>query len=117
MDLDKDILIKGNKTYSPEACVFVPKKINSLFTKANNLRGDYPIGVSYFKESDKFKSQYKTMDGKEIHLGLFDTPEEAFISYKNAKEKYIKQIAEEYKSKIPQKLYKAMINYEVEITD
>lgn len=28
--LDKDILLKGNKVYSPETCAFVPAKINSL---------------------------------------------------------------------------------------
>ena len=52
-----------------------------------------------------------------IHLGFFDTIEEAFNTYKIEKEKYIKQIADEYKNRIPKKLYKAMYNYKVEITD
>lgn len=47
----------------------------------------------------------------------FDTPEEAAIAYKEIKENYIKEMADEYKGKIPQKLYEAMYRYEVEITD
>lgn len=31
--LDKDIIIKGNKIYSEETCCFVPPEINSLFVK------------------------------------------------------------------------------------
>ena len=31
--LDKDILVKGNKIYSPETCCFVPADINSLLLK------------------------------------------------------------------------------------
>ena len=34
-----------------------------------------------------------------------------------AKEKYIKEVADEYKDKIPQKLYEALYAYKVEITD
>ena len=30
--LDKDILIKGNKIYSPETCCFVPSEINGVIT-------------------------------------------------------------------------------------
>ena len=67
-------------------------------------------------------SQCYTFDRKQnksIHrnLGYFETPKEAFKSYKTFKEQYIKQVADEYKDKIPKKLYEAMYNWKVEITD
>ena len=115
MELDKDILCKGNKVYSPTTCVFVPQSINSLFTKCDNERGNLPIGVH--KHGNKFVAQLRKGNGKRIHLGTYDTPEEAFFAYKKAKEAYIKEVAEEYKGKIDNRLYEALMNYEVEITD
>lgn len=122
MHLDKDILLKGNKVYSPQNCVFVPEKINTLFIKCNNKRGEYPIGVYYDKQTGKFKSQCSVYDFenkkfKKIYLGKYNTPEEAFEVYKQFKEKHIKKIADYYKEQIPQKLHDAMYRYEVEITD
>jgi hypothetical protein len=119
MCLDKDILIKGNKVYSPETCVFVPRKINMIFVKRNSERGDFPIGVIYRKDIIKLPYESICGDGKgnRIHLGNFSTPEKDFNTYKTYKEKIIKQIAEDYKGKIPTKLYIAMLKYEVEITD
>ena len=114
MTLDKDILCKGNKVYSPETCVYVPQSINKLFTKSDNKRGKLPIGVTKYR--NKFMAQLSKGD-KRIYLGSFDTPEEAFLAYKKAKEQYIKEVAEAYKLQIPQKLYEALINYEVEIDD
>ena len=116
MCLDKDILVKGNKIYSSETCIFVPQFINKLFTKCDKSRGKYPIGVSYHKGSEKFISRCQTLNGCE-YIGSFENSTNAFLSYKNFKEKYIKELAEEYKQKIPNKLYVAMINYKVEITD
>lgn len=117
-ELDKDILIKGNKTYSPETCVFVPQRINGLFTKREKDRGNLPIGVSLHKKYNKYYSRYNNGLGKTIHLVSYNTPEEVFyLGYKPHKEQLIKEIADEYKGKIPQKLYEAMYKYEVEITD
>ncbi|MFR6599768.1 MAG: hypothetical protein ACLUSV_00415 [Streptococcus sp.] len=120
MCLDKDILVKGNKIYSPETCVFVPNRINVLFVKNDKARGEYPLGVHKRKDTGKFTSKCCIFrDGKKgyKYLGQYLTPEDAFQVYKTFKEQHIKEVAEEYKDKIPAKLYEAMYNYKVEITD
>ena len=114
MMLDKDILCKGNKVYSPNTCIYVPQSINALFIKRDNERGELPIGVT--KKGNKFEVQL-SKGNERIYLGIYATVEEAFLAYKIAKEQYIKEVAEKYKNKIPQKLYDAMIAYEVEIDD
>lgn len=111
--LDKDILVKGNKIYSPNTCIFVPQNINSLFTKCNVNRGKCPIGV----QLTKIKSKPYRAEMRGHYIGYFETVEEAFQAYKKTKEQHIKEIANEYKDKIPQKLYNALCSYEVEITD
>lgn len=115
MCLDKDILKKGNKIYSPEFCVFVPQRINKLFTKRHLHRGPYPIGVD--KEGNYFKADCSDGYGKKIYLGSYSSAHEAFVHYKKYKEQLIKDIADEYKLFIPNVLYQAMYNYTVEETD
>lgn len=116
MCIDKDILVKGNKIYSPDTCIFVPQRINKLFVKSTSARGEYPIGVSYNKALERFTASVKNGYGKTL-VTYHSTPEEAFYSYKEMKEEMIKKFADEYKDKIPQKLYDAMYAYKVEITD
>ena len=124
MHLDKDILHKGNKHYSPENCVFVPQRINELFTKNNKNRGNYPIGVTEHKRDRVLYARCSVYDKeikrkKIINIKIFplDRPFQAFTCYKNFKEKYIKEVADEYKKLIPNKLYEALYNYKVEIND
>ena len=118
MQLDKDILVKGNKIYSPEYCIFVPQCINSLFVKRDQSRGDLPIGVGYDKKRNKYRA-YCSIKKKLVAIGNnYHTPEDAFYKgYKPFKEKVIKEMADRYKENIPVKLYDAMMNYEVEISD
>jgi hypothetical protein len=119
MDLDKDILVKGNKVYSPETCIYVPQRINVLVVSGHARRGTLPIGVMKTKNKTYKAVMSHLTGGKQVrkHLGTFDTPEEAFLAYKTAKEAYIKQVADEYKDKIPKKLYDALYAYTIEITD
>lgn len=122
MCLDKDILLKGNKIYSADTCIYVPETINKLFAKSDKKRGYYPIGVNYHKASEKFISQCNIYDfeenkTKKIHLGCYDSTEKAFEVYKEFKERYIKKVANYYKDKIPSKLYDSLYNYEVDIND
>lgn len=117
MEIDKDILVKGNKIYSPETCVFVPKRINLLFVK-NDVNGrKLPIGVCFYKRDKKYQVNCKDDKSNDIYLGRYDTIEEAFDVYKTFKESVIKKVANQYKDKIPERLYIAMVNYQVEITD
>jgi len=115
MCIDKDILFKGNKIYSPETCVFVPQCINSLFTKRDIDRGNCVIGVTLDK-NNKYRAQYN-VNGEITYLGAYGTEIEAYDVYKTHKEILIKQIADKYKNYIPNKLYEAMYKYEVDITD
>jgi hypothetical protein len=108
IDLDKDILCKGNKVYSPETCVFVPHTINTLFLRCQKNRGNLSIGVCFDKSKKKYCAGLG-INNKNIKLGVYNTPEEAFAEYKRHKEALIVVTADKYKGRIPEKLYKAMI--------
>ena len=115
-NLDKDILVKGNKVYSPYRCCFVPQDINKIIVSRRKLRGKYPVGVSYLKDNRKF-SAAMNKHAKSIYLGSFDTAEEAFAVYKVNKESHIKDMAEIWKDRIDERVYQALLNYEVHIDD
>lgn len=116
--VDKDILVKGNKTYSPETCCLVPQNVNTLFIKNDINRGNLPIGIS--RVGDEFQTSCKNpFTNKNVYLGKHSTIKEAFNIYKLYKEKAVKQVANiEYNNgNITKPCYEAMMNYEVEITD
>ena len=104
--LDKDILVQNNKIYSPETCIFVPEYINKLFM-GHERTYELPKGV--YKTKNKTYQATIRIKGEYIYLGTFNTIEEAKQSYDKAHLDYIKEVAEEYKNKIPQKLYNRLI--------
>lgn len=76
--LDKDLLVRGNKIYSPETCIFVTRQVNVFLTDRSNDRGDLPIGVAFHKASGKFCANCSNpVTLKREWLGLFGCPEEA----------------------------------------
>ena len=103
MHIDKDILHKGNKVYSPDNCIFVPQEINVLFIHTSNKKG---LPSAMVKNSKGYKAFYNAKP-----LGQFYTIEEALKYYMIEKRLYIKKVANEYKDKIPQKVYEALINW------
>ena len=114
--LDKDLLHRGNKVYSEDTCVFIPMEINNLIVKSDSLRGEYPIGVVYDKERNKYQTKM-WVDNKPKFLGRYDTVEAAFSKYKESKEQHIKVVAEKWKGLIDSRAYEALMKYKVEITD
>ena len=115
--LDKDLLIKGNKVYSENVCVFIPSEINSLLVKRTASRGEHLIGVYWHKKGKAFRAQVNKNKGKPEHLGSFNTELEAFNAYKQAKESFVKEQANKWKDKIDTRAYEALMNYEVNIDD
>ena len=115
--LDKDLLVKGNKVYSENTCVFIPQEVNTLLVKSTALRGKHLIGVSWNKKDKAFVAKARKNKGKSEHLGIFKTEIEAFNAYKQAKEAFVKEQADKWKGKIDERAYNALMNYEVEITD
>ncbi len=115
--MDKDILLRGNRLYSEDSCVFVPQRINSLLVKCDAARGDLPIGVYWRTQDQQYRAQCQDGLGWRIHLGCFTTPEDAFQAYKVFKEDLIKQLANEYRDVIDPRVYNALMQYEVNIND
>lgn len=113
-ELDKDILVKGNKEYSPDKCCFVPHEINGMLAKTDSKRGKYPIGVN--KHGNGFRARVLALN-KKVNIGTYKTSEEAFNAYKQVKEEHIRLLAEKWKEKLDHRVYNALYNYKVEITD
>ena len=86
-ELDKDILIPGNKIYSPETCVFVSPSLNSLLGTRMRSTG----GVR--KSNKKFEARVSLGD-KSLSLGVFATIEQAKAERKKHLSKHILDVAE-----------------------
>lgn len=107
MHIDKDILYRNNRFYSPETCLIVPQRINMMFmNKTRNTNIDLPQGISRLTGSSKFSATYNG-----VYQGAFNTIEEALNVYNEAKYTAICNVADEYKNKIPKKLYDALYNW------
>ena len=107
MHLDKDILFNGNRLYSPKTCLIVPQRINMMFMKKPN-KYNLPNGILPIANG-RYSARY---GGN--HIGNFDTLELAVKAHDIEKKKALKELAEEYKDKIPNKLYEALFYWQPE---
>ena len=116
-EMDKDLLVKGNKVYSESTCVFIPVEINLLLNKCEASRGEHLIGVNWCKRDKAFKAMVNKNKGRSEYLGLFKTEIEAFNAYKQAKEAFVKEQAEKWEYEIDLRAYNALMSYTVDIDD
>jgi hypothetical protein len=106
--LDKDILVKGNKVYSPDACCFVPNDLN-VMVKSSGVERDLPTGV-YLLKSGRYYASYNNHTA-----GTYDTVNDAYNAYCKCKEKDVKKRSQDYYEKglITEKVYNALQKYKV----
>lgn len=113
-DVDKDLMFKGNKEYSPNKCCFVPRQINNLLVSKKAHRGKYPLGCCM--DGNKLKVVVN-IKGKCVNLGRFTDVEMGFEAYKKAKEYNIKQMANKYKHLLNEKCYNTLMSWTISIDD
>jgi len=113
-ELDKDILIHENKIYSPSTCIFVTSRVNSLLLDRGLGRGQYAIGVHFNKQCKKFISSCSN-GLKQIHLGAFNTEQEAHQAYLKYKKQVIIEVAlEQDDIRLKDALLRIADTYEIE---
>lgn len=110
--LDKDLLLPGNKLYTPDRCVFVPQQLNNLLLDCGAARGQYPRGVNFIKRNNKFVAKM-AINGKLKYLGRFDTELEAYNAYKEAKEWHVKNTALKWANAIQWEVFKTLMLWEL----
>ena len=94
--LDKDILIKGNKLYSAENCVFVTKMANMFTTDSGASRGEWLIGVCWHKNAGKFRALCRNpFTKKKECLGYFIAEMEAHEAWLKRKLELARLLAAE----------------------
>ncbi len=88
--LDKDLLLLGNKVYSPETCCFIYADLNVSIAKTK--AGKYPTGVYYCYNVNRppLKKPYYARLGNINssnfkNLGMFFSPEEGHRAWQKAK--------------------------------
>lgn len=112
-ELDKDLLLNGNKAYGPENCLFLDQKVNKFMNEREKSRGSCPIGVSFHKLAGKFTAQCKdTVTGKLKHLGYYSCPDEAHMVWLTEKRRQAKLLAAEQTDlRVAEALIKRYENY------
>jgi hypothetical protein len=94
--LDKDLLIRGNRVYGPDTCIFVSLLVNSFMTESTASRGEWPIGVHWQKASEKFVAMCRNpFASKNEYLGRYDTPQQAHQAWLTRKLALAKLLAAE----------------------
>lgn len=85
--LDKDLLLRDNKCYSPINCVFIDSLVNLFVTDSGATRGLLPIGVCYKKSSGRYSAMCHNpfVDEKSRHIGYFSNPLEAHYAWQARK--------------------------------
>ena len=111
-EVDKDILVKGNKVYSAETCCLIPPIINASVVYPTPKNGS-SLGVTERKGRKRSFEVYIREGGEKSYLGAYSTEEEAFGVYKKSKERYLKCLAESWRGRVSEEVYKALINWEV----
>lgn len=118
MELDKDLLVRDNKIYGSNTCCILPKSLNILISTCHQKKGSnlyMPLGVRkiYVDKRPKYQGII-SINSKPMKLPLRNRPKAAFEDYFMQKKAQLMITAEQYKPYLPEHIYHALINYEIQ---
>lgn len=87
-EIDKDILIQGNKIYSPSTCCFVDKNIN-VFVNDFRSGSECMRGVIFNRGKKKFEAKCNNpLTNRNVYIGAYDEEIDAHLAWKRRKHEY-----------------------------
>jgi len=99
LNLDKDILVPGNKVYSPDLCCFVDTSLNMLLHRTQAI-GPYPLGVIKTSGRNSYTAVCSGRSGhKTVDIIRKKTPEEAHAVWQATKIRIIQERINKYRDK------------------
>lgn len=110
--LDKDFLVKGNKVYSEDTCLFVPRIINTVFADITPYSSGL-TGAIWLDECKRYQARCCEF-GKQQYYGTYKTAEEAHAVWAKKKMEYVHKVAEMYKGRVRDEVYEKLANFYVE---
>ena len=111
--LDKDLLVHGNKVYSESTCCLVPEQINSFLNNSSDTRSTgLPSGIHWKTKNKKFQVTVKDEFKKHSYLALVSAPEDGYAIYTKEKERIAKALAKKYRGCVREDVFLSLVNYE-----
>lgn len=92
-NLDKDILLPGNKIYGPDFCLLIPQDLNKFVLDSAASRGDLPIGVINFRHG-RFRADCQNPWSNKAYIGIFPTASRAHEAWRRKKHEYALRYAD-----------------------
>ena len=114
--LDKDLLVPGNKVYSPDTCCFVPARVNCLLLFPSKTSSGLPRGASYHKRNQSFSASINEPGRGSINLGYFSCPMGAHRMWQSKKIEMISIAAKALDPKF-HKVAEALLRVAAQISD
>lgn len=108
--LDKDILVIGNRVYGPDTCVMAPPELNKAMRRVAIKKDGLPIGVTLTQKGKPYRSVVR-LNNDRLDLGRYDTIEQAYLVHLEAKCRHMRYLANKWRPEIPEKIYDAIVGH------
>ena len=109
-ELDKDLLVKGNKVYSESTCCLIPRSLNAMISVEYISKNNLAIGAC--NKGNRYGVAIMK-NGKISYLGTYATEREASDAYVFEKEKYVNSFHLSFKGKLSSEVIEAIKNWKV----